>query len=81
MMRGINTDDIKQISRAHWPAELFFHHFIDLTEVCAVAQELAKTGEVREQHAVNEETRAVVDHNWGFAHFAGPRHDFGNGVV
>ena len=28
--------------------KLFFHHFVDLAEIRAVAQQLAETGEIRE---------------------------------
>ncbi len=55
MMRGVNAHDIQQICRTHRPAKLFFHHFVDLAEIRAVAQQLAETGEIREQHAVNKE--------------------------
>ncbi len=80
-MRGINADNIQQIGRAHRPAELFFHHFIDLAEIRAVAQQLTETGEIGEQHAVNKEAGAVVDYNRRLAHFACPGDDFGNGFV
>lgn len=80
-MCGINTDHIQQIRRAHRPAELLLHHFIDFAEVRAVAQQLAETGEIGEQHAVNKEAGAVVDHNRRFAHFACPGDDFGDSVI
>ena len=81
VMGSIDADNVQQIRRAHRPAELFFHHFIDFAEVCAVAQQLAEAGEVREQHAVNEEARAVVNDDRRFAHLARPRHHFGDGFV
>lgn len=81
VMRGINADNIQQIGRAHRPAKLFFHHFIDFAEIRAVAQQLTETGEIGEQHAVNKEAGAVVDYNRRLAHFAGPGDDFGNGFV
>ena len=80
-MRGINANDVQQIGRAHRPAKLFFHYFIDFAEVRAVAQQLAETGEVGEQHAVNKEAGAVVNHNRRFAHFAGPGDHFRDGFV
>ncbi len=80
-MRGINPDHVQQIGRAHRPAELFFHHFVDLAEIRPVAQQLAETSKVREQHAVDEEARAVVNHNRGFTHLAGPGHHFGEGFI
>lgn len=81
VVRGVDAHDVEQVGRAHRPAELFFHHFIDLTEVGAVAQQQAEAGEIREQHAVDEEARAVVHHDRRFAHAAGVGHHFGDGVI
>ncbi len=50
MMRGVNAHNVQQICRTHRPAKLFFHHFVDLAEIRAVAQQLAETRE-RKQHA------------------------------
>ena len=80
-MGSVDADNVQQIRRAHRPAELFFHHFVDFAEVCAVAQQLAETGEVREQHAVNKEAGAVVNHNRRLAHLARPCDDFRDGFV
>ncbi len=80
-MRGVNAHHIQQVCRTHRPAKLFFHHFVDLAEIRAVAQQLAETGEIREQHAVDEEAGAVVNHNWRFAHLARPGDDFRDGFV
>ncbi len=73
MMRGVNAHDIQQICRTHRPAKLFFHHFVDLAEIRAVAQQLAETGEMREQHAVNKEAGAVVNHNEPYCPSCSPR--------
>ena len=81
MVRGIDADNIQQIGRAHRPAKLFFHYFIDFAEVRAVAQQLAEACEIGEQDAVNEKAGAIIHHDRCFAHFAGPGHDFGNGLV
>ncbi len=81
VMRGINAHDIQQICRTHRPAKLFFHHFVDLAEIRAVAQQLAETGEIREQHAVNKEAGAVVNHNRRLAHLARPGDNFRDGFV
>ena len=81
VMCGINSHHVQQISRAHRPAKLFFHDFIDFAEIRPIAQQLAETGKIREQHAVHEETGAVVDHNWRFAHLACPCDNFGDGFI
>ncbi|VGQ06719.1 hypothetical protein SB00610_05218 [Klebsiella quasipneumoniae subsp. similipneumoniae] len=81
MVRGIDADHVQQISWAHRPAKLFLHHFVDFAEIRPVAQQLAKSGEVGEQHAVDEETGTIIDHDWRLAHFAGPGHHFGNGLI
>ena len=81
MVGGIDADNIQQIGRAHWPAKLFFHHFVDFAEIRAVAQQLAEAGEVGEQDAINEEAGTIIDHDRRFAHFAGPGHNFGNGLI
>lgn len=80
-MRGVNAHDIQQICRTHRPAKLFFHYFVDLAEIRAVAQQQAETGEIREQHAVDEEAGAVVNHNRRFAHLARQGDDFRDGFV
>jgi hypothetical protein len=33
MVRGIDADHVQQISRAHRPAKLFLHHFVDFAEI------------------------------------------------
>ena len=38
VVRGINTYHVQQISRAHRPTKLFFHHFVDFAEIRPVAQ-------------------------------------------
>ena len=80
-MRGVNAHNIQQICRTHRPAKLFFHHFVDLAEIRAVAQQLAESGEVGEQYTVNEEAGAVVDHNRRLSHLARPCDDFRDGFV
>lgn len=80
-MRGVNAHNIQQICRTHRPAKLFFHHFVDLAEIRAVAQQLAETGEIGEQYTVDEEAGAVVNHNRRFAHLARPGDDFRDGFV
>ena len=80
-MCGVNAHNIQQICRTHRPAKLFFHHFVDLAEIRAVAQQLAETGEIGEQYTVDEEAGAVVNHNRRFAHFARPGDDFRDGFV
>ncbi len=37
VMRGIDAEHVQQLGWAHRPAELFFHHFVDLAEIGAVA--------------------------------------------
>ncbi|CSI11767.1 Uncharacterised protein [Vibrio cholerae] len=39
MVCSINADHIKQIRRAHWPAELTLHHFVDFGEVCTITHQ------------------------------------------
>src|SRR5690606_1410854 len=72
---SVDTDHVHQVSRAHRPAE-FFHHFVDLLEVSTIFKQQVKCTEVREQYAVDQEARAVIDHDWRFTHFLG-QHDCG----
>ncbi|STS79310.1 Uncharacterised protein [Klebsiella pneumoniae] len=81
MVRGIDADHVQQISRAHRPAKLFLHHFVDFAEVRPVAQQLAEAGEVGEQYPVDEEAGTIIHHDRRFAIFAGPGHHFGNGII
>ena len=81
MVRGINTYHVQQISRAHRPTKLFFHHFVDFAEIRPVAQQLTETGKIGKQHAVNEETRAVINHNRRFAHLACPGDNLSDGFI
>ncbi|GAB7202757.1 hypothetical protein OS12_42010 [Dickeya oryzae] len=38
MMGGIQPDHVQQVSRSHRPAELFFHHGINIAEIRTVTQ-------------------------------------------
>jgi hypothetical protein len=67
---GVDADHVEQVSRAHGPAELF-HDLVDGLEVGTVTHQHVETAEVREQHAVDQEARAVVDHDRGLAHLLG----------
>ena len=60
-------DHVEQQRRPHRPAPLL-HHLVDALVVDAVLQQPHEAGEVREQHAVDEEARAVVDHDRRLAH-------------
>ena len=78
MVAGVDADHVHQVRRAHWPAE-FFHDFVDAHEVHARADQLGETAEVREQHTVDQEARAVIDHDRVLAHFLGVGNGGGNG--
>src|SRR5690606_31490966 len=78
MNAGVDTHYVEQVSRAHREAE-FFHYFVNGLEVSTVAQQTSETSKVWEQYAVNQETRAVVDHDRGFAHGSGVSNHSGNG--
>src|SRR5690606_23318447 len=80
MNAGVDADHVHQVGRAHRPAELF-HHLVDGLEVGAVAHQHAEAGEVREQYAVNEEARAVVDDDRVLAHFLRVGNQGGDGFV
>lgn len=62
-------------------SQTVFHYFVDLAEIRAVAQQQAETGEIREQHAVDEEAGAVVNHNRRLAHLARQGDNFRDGFV
>ena len=73
---------IQQIRRTHRPARLFLHHFVDFAEVRTVARQLAETGEVREQYAVDRKPGQSVNNDRRFAHLACPcHHHFSDGFV
>src|SRR5690606_2751987 len=80
MNAGVDADHVHQVGRAHRPAELF-HHLVDGLEVGAVAHQHAEAGEVREQDAVNEEARAVVDDDRVLSHFLRVGNQGGDGFV
>src|SRR5690606_3903131 len=80
MVAGVDADHVGQVGRAHGPTELL-HDLVDAHEVDTEAQQLGEAAEVREQHAVNQEARAVVDHDRVLAHLLGIGHGGGNGHV
>src|SRR5690606_13553820 len=80
MYASVDTDNVHQVSRTHWPAK-FFHDFIDLLEVSAIFKQQVKCTEVREQYAVHQEARAVIDHDWCFTHFLSKHHSRCNRFV
>src|SRR5690606_8653389 len=64
----VDTDNIRQISWAHWPAELALHYFIDAGKINAFINHAGEACKVREQHAIHQEARAVINNNGCFAH-------------
>src|SRR6195952_1166646 len=78
VMTGVDADHVHQVGRAHRPAE-FFHDLVDAHEVHTGADQLGETAEVREQHAIDQEARAVVDDDRVLAHFLGVGNGGGNG--
>ena len=81
MVTGVDTDHVHQVRRAHRPAE-FFHDLVDAHKIHAGAEpQLGETAEVREQHAVDQKARAVIDHDRVLAHFLGVGNGGGHGQL
>src|SRR5450830_1637184 len=80
VVAGVDADHVHQVRRAHGPAE-FFHDLVDTHKVHTGADQLGETAEVREQHAVDQEARAVVDHDRVLAHFLGVGNGGGDGQL
>src|SRR5690606_17251702 len=78
VVAGVHADDVHQVSRAHGPAELL-HHLVGAYEVDTVGDGTGETAEVREQHAVDQEARAIVDHDRALAHLLGVGDGGGDG--
>ncbi|CRR83940.1 hypothetical protein PAERUG_P48_London_17_VIM_2_01_13_02338 [Pseudomonas aeruginosa] len=78
MVAGVDADHVGQVGRAHGPAELL-HHLVDAHEVDAEAQQLGEAAEVREQHTVDQEAGAIVDHDRALAHLLGVGDGGGDG--
>src|SRR5471030_373861 len=77
VVAGVDADHVHQVRRAHWPAE-FFHDLVDTHKVHTGADQLGETAEVREQHAVDQKARAVVNDDRVLAHFLGVGNGGGN---
>ena len=77
---GVDADHVHEVGGAHGPAPLL-HDLVDLLEVGAVAHQAGETAEVREQHPVDQEARAVVDHDRGLTHGLGVGNGGGDGTV
>src|SRR5690606_38388973 len=78
VVAGVHTNNVHQVSRAHGPTELL-HHLVDANEIGTVVDGTGEAAEVREQHAVDQEARAVVDHDRALAHLLGVGDGGGNG--
>src|SRR5690606_28224523 len=78
VVAGIHADDVHQVSRAHGPAELL-HHLVGAYEVDTVGDGTGETAEVREQNAVDQEARAIVDHDRALADLLGVGDGGGDG--
>ena len=81
MVTGVDADHIQQVGGAHRPAKLFLHYLVDGGEVGAIGDQLVEAEEVGEQHPVDEEARAVVDHYRGLAHGGGVGHHAVDGFI
>ncbi len=81
MVTGIDADYVQQVGGAHRPAKLLLHHLVDGSEVGAIGDQLVEAEEVGEQHPVDEEARAVVDHHRGLAHRGGVGHHAVDGFI
>src|SRR5690606_23886130 len=79
MVAGVDADHVHQVRGAHGPAKAL-HDLVDAHEVHTGADQLGEAAEVREQYAVDQEARAVVDHDRVLAHLLGVGHGGGNGL-
>src|SRR5690606_13792444 len=77
VVASVHADHVHQVGRAHGPAE-FFHDLVDTDEIGTVVDQASEAAEVREQHTVDQEARAVVDHDRALAHLLGEGHGGGD---
>src|SRR5690606_7508445 len=80
MVTGVHANHVHQIGRAHGPAE-FFHDLVDALEVGTHTDQTGKPAEIREQYAVDQEARAVIDHDRRLAHFLGVGNGGSHGLL
>src|SRR5690606_19519641 len=80
VVAGVHAHYVHQVSRTHGPAELF-HALVDALEVGTHADQAGKATEVGEQYAVDQEARAVIDHDRRLAHLLGVGNGSGHGLL
>src|SRR5690606_14195755 len=80
VVAGVHAHYVHQVRRTHGPADLF-HDLVDALEVGTHADQARKATEVGEQYAVNQEARAVIDHDRRLAHLLSVGNGSGHGLL